>query len=277
MPASRFPLSLHHLNAFDVSHAELIALAGETGCDHVCLFTYVPEAARGLYPVVMPQDVPLLRERLAAARVTLCNLEVFPLDGQEDWPGYDAALATGAALGASRATAHIHGTDDPEVGAARFAAFCDLAAQHGITAGLEFHAFTSVPDIIAAARIVRAAGRANGQLVCDALHLIRNGGGPADVAENADIIGYAQISDGPLARPREQWWREAISERALPGEGEFPLRQIVASLRPGTIIEIEVPQGAARKAGVSARDRIAHVVAASRTLLDSPASEEMIP
>jgi sugar phosphate isomerase/epimerase len=270
----RFPLSLHHLNAFDISHAELIDIAGEMGCDHVCLFTYVPEAARQLYPAITAEDVPMLRERLAAADVTLCNLEVFPLDGEEDWAGFETALARGAGLGATRATAHIHGTDDPETATRRFAAFCDRAARHGITAGLEFHAFTSVHDIRSAARIVRQAERENGQLVCDVLHLIRNGGTPADVEAAADIIGYAQISDGPLIRPSSEWWREAIGERAIPGAGEFPLRDILAFLRPGTVVEMEVPQGSARKAGVSARDRIARLVQASRSLLASlPAKE----
>jgi sugar phosphate isomerase/epimerase len=265
----RFPLSLHHLNAFDASHAEMIRMAGEFGCDHVCLFTHVPEAAKHLYPCIQPEDVPALRAVQAASGATLCNLEVFPLDGQEDWAAFERALETGAALGATRATTHIHDAPDQETAVARFGRLCDLAAPYGISPGLEFNAFAGVKDIRTATAIVRAAARPNGSMVCDMLHLIRNGGGPEDVAAAADIIGYVQISDGPLVLPEKDWWHEAIRERALPGEGEFPLVEGMRHLRPGTVIDIEVPQTAARKAGMSARDRIARVVEATQRVLAS--------
>jgi sugar phosphate isomerase/epimerase len=265
--ARRFPLSLHHLNAFDVSHAELLTIAGEFGCDHVCMFTHVPEAARAIYPCITPDQVPMLRDVQRSSGVTLCNLEVFPLDGQEDWAAFARALETGAALGATRATTHIHNAPDHETAVARFVAFCDLAAPYGISPGLEFNAFAGVKDIRSATAIVRDADRPNGALVCDMLHLIRNGGGPDDAARAADIIGYVQISDGPLSLPEKDWWHEAIRERALPGQGQFPIVETVRHMRPGTVIDIEVPQTAARKAGVSARDRIGRAVEATRQVL----------
>jgi sugar phosphate isomerase/epimerase len=273
MPAQH-PLSLHHLNAFDASHAELIGIAGELGCQHVCLFTHVPEAARHIYPCITADQVPALREAQRNAGVTLCNLEVFPLDGQEDWAAFEAALALGAELGASKATTHIHDAPDHETAVARFARMCDLAAPYGISPGLEFNAFAGVKDIRTATRIVRDANRPNGSMVCDMLHLVRNGGGPADAADAADIIGYVQVSDGPLAMPEKDWWHEAIRERGLPGTGEFPILETIRHMRPETVIDIEVPQTAARKAGVSPHDRIARVVEATRHLLARlPASE----
>jgi sugar phosphate isomerase/epimerase len=263
----RFPLSLHHLNAFDASHADMIRMAGAFGCEHVCLFTYVPEAAKHLYPCIQPEDVAMLRAVQREAGATLCNLEVFPLDGREDWAAFDRALETGAALGATRATTHIHDAPDHATAVERFGRLCDLAAPYGISPGLEFNAFAGVKDIRTATAIVRDAARPNGAMVCDMLHLIRNGGGPDDVAAAADIIGYVQISDGPLVLPEKDWWHEAIRERALPGEGEFPLVEALRHLRPGTVIDIEVPQTALRKAGMSAHDRIGRVVEATRRIL----------
>jgi len=263
----QFPLSLHHLNAFDASHADMIRIAGEFGVEHVCLFTHVPEAAKHLYPCIQPEDVPLLRAVQEESGAALCNLEVFPLDGKEDWAAFDRALETGAALGATRATTHIHDAPDHDTAVGRFAKLCDLAAAYGISPGLEFNAFAGVKDIRTATRIVRDAARPNGSMVCDMLHLIRNGGGPDDVAAAADIIGYVQVSDGPLALPEKDWWHEAIRERSLPGEGEFPLVETLRHLRPGTVIDIEVPQTALRKAGMSPRDRIARVVEATRRVL----------
>lgn len=264
--AARRPLSVHHLCALDATPAELVALAADAGCAHVCLFTFVPEAAARFYPVVTAADVPMLAEQMRAAGVSLCNLEVFPLDGREDWAGFSAGLSTGAALGATRATAHIHDAAF-DAGVRRFAAFCDRAADHGLIAGLEFNGFSAVKDLPTAAAIVRAAGRGNSELVCDMLHLVRSGGTAADVAAAADLIGYAQISDGPAAIAADQRWHEAIRERRLPGDGDFPLVDMVRALNPATVIEIEVPQGAARKSGMSAADRVRRAAEAARAVL----------
>ena len=77
------PLSLHHLTALDASPAELIGIAGALGCTHVTLFTHVPEAARHVYPMVTAEAVAELRAALDRSGVTLCNLEVFPLDSDD--------------------------------------------------------------------------------------------------------------------------------------------------------------------------------------------------
>ncbi len=265
----RFALSLHHLTALELDPCQLVEQAGREQCDHICLFAYVPDAARKFYPQVGREDVADLRACLDVHGVTLCNIEVFPLDGHEDRDGFARALETGAALGAVRATAHLHDVSDQSIAVDRFGAFCDLAVRFGVTAGLEFNAFSAVADIGSASAIVRAADRSNGELVCDALHLFRNGGSPRDVAANADLIGYAQFCDGPLQQEREAWWREAIGTRAYPGEGAFPLISMAEALRAGTVVEVEVPRKDDAKAGIDATTRIARAVAATRAVLDS--------
>lgn len=263
----RQPLSLHQLTALDAPPEQLIAIAGTLGCTHVCLFTHVPERARGVYPLVMPEQVPAVQALLARHRVSLGNLEVFPLDGS-DQCDFEPGLAVGAALGAMRATAHIHDADHATA-VARFAEFCDRAAQHGIIAGLEFNAFSAVRDVHSAAAIVRDADRSNGSLVLDLLHLFRCGGVPADAAAVADITGYVQLSDGPRDMPQDTRWHEAVRERMLPGAGAFPIAETLPHLAPGTSFDVEVPQTAARKAGVSAHERARRAVEASRRLIDA--------
>jgi sugar phosphate isomerase/epimerase len=269
---SRFPLSLHQLTALDASPEDLIAIAGELGCAHVCLFTHVPERALGVYPLVTAEHVPMVAGLLERHGVGLCNLEVFPLDGS-DMASFEAGLAVGQALGATRATAHIHDADHA-VAVARFAAFSDLAARYGIAAGLEFNAFTAIKDVHAAAAIVREAARPNGSLVLDMLHLFRNGGNAGDAASVADITDYAQLSDGPLDMPDDARWHEAVRERMLPGDGKFALADTIRNLRPTTILEIEVPQTAARKAGITALERARRAVEASRRLIDAVPLQE---
>lgn len=258
-------LSLHPLNALDASPVELIGIAGRLGIELVCLFTHVPAAAASFYPVVSAADVPVTQAALDAAGVRLCNLEVFPLDRDDGLDELLAGLETGARLGATRATAHVHEIDGEQQAIDRFAAFAERAAGFGVTAGLEFSNFSAVRDVGAAERIVRAAGR--GALVLDVLHLVRGGGGPADAARVADIAGYVQLSDGPLEIAADRRWHEAVSERQLPGDGAMPLAAILRPLATGAIYEVEVPQAAGRKSGIDPFERCRRAVEAGRRLL----------
>lgn len=260
-------LSLHQLTALDASPAELVQIAAQLGLDAVCLFTDVPERARSIYPAVARADVDALRAAMTAADIILSNVEVFPLDRDDEPHRFDQGLAIGAALGATRATAHIHDADlSRAIG--RFGAFCDVAAGHGIDAGLEFNAFSSVADAATAETIVREAGRANGRIVLDMLHHVRSGGTAADVRQIADLVDFAQLCDGPAAIADDRRWHEAVSERMLPGEGAFPLVDLIQALRADTIIDLECPRKAAMKAGEAAVERCRRAATAARTLLD---------
>lgn len=267
------PLSLHHLTVLDATPLELIEIAGTLGCDHVCLFTHVPEEGRQMFPSVGRADIPVVRDALASAGVSLCNIEFFPIDGKPDYPAFEEALAVGQALGATKATVHVHGLDDDE--AVRWLRdFCDRAAPFGIVPGLEPNAFSAVRSVVHAADIVRRVERENLAMVCDALHLVRSGGMVEDVAEASDLIGYFQICDGPLQIAEDDRWHEAIFERGIPGSGAFPLREVLPLLRPGTVIDVEVPQKVARKAGVDGLGRARQAVDAARSILTSLDSKD---
>ncbi len=263
--SDRYTLSLHQLTVLDAPPERLVDLAAMAGCAHVCLFTYVPAAAAGRYPLVQAADVKALKRRMADAHVSAGNLEVFPLDGQEDGEAFAQALDVGAQLGATRATAHIHQTDDVQEAADRFAAFAALAARFGITAGLEFMRFSAIPTLEVAAQVVRRAGA--GEIACDILHLIRSGGTVDQVRAHADLISYVQLSDGPLDRAPEEMWKEAVKTRALPGKGAFPLIDILHVLTRPLLAEVEVPRWDDVQAGKSDKDRALSAVEASRGIL----------
>lgn len=267
-------LSLHQLTALDASPRELIDIARRLGVASVCLFTHVPEAGAGRYPLVAKGDVGELRTLLDGAGITLSNLEVFPLDRSGPRDNLDPGLALGAALGATRATVHIHEVSSHDEAVDRFAEFATRAAAHGIVAGLEFNNFSAVRDVASAERIVRVAGR--GSLVLDMLHTVRCAATASDVSRAADLIDYAQLCDGPAYMPGEGRWREAVGERLPPGDGDFPLIELARALRTDVVFDIEVPQSSARKAGVPAFDRAWRAVDASRRLL-AKLDEERAP
>lgn len=265
------PISLHHLTALDSTPAELVTIAGTLGCPRVCLFTNVPETARHLFPIVTLDMREQVSEALAQAGVRLHNIEVFGLTPNEDLSAFHSGLAMGASLGAARATAHIHIEDQDEATQA-FGRFCDLAAEYRLKVGLEFNSFSKIRTASAAATIVHRAARANSDIVLDFLHAIRSGASAHQLRQIASIVGYAQICDGPPAIAREARWHEAIDERALPGTGAFPIAAMIAPLRADVVIEVEVPQADAMRAGVPAIERARRAVEAARRFTNGAAN-----
>ena len=258
-------LSLHHLTVLDATPVELIEMAGALGVASVCLFTHVPEAARGRFPMVAKADVAAIRGRLGDAGVSVANLEVFPLDRSGLRADLDDGLAVGAGLGATRATAHLHDVSSEQDAIDRFAAFAEQAARYGIIAGLEFNNFSAIRSTAEAERVVRGAGA--GSIVLDMLHAVRGGDTAKEIAHAADLIAYAQLCDGPATMLSDARWHEAVGERLCPGDGEFPLVTLAGLLHDDTMFDVEVPQSAARKAGVPAFDRARKAVETSRRLL----------
>ncbi|MGV3768572.1 MAG: sugar phosphate isomerase/epimerase family protein [Sphingobium phenoxybenzoativorans] len=256
--------SLHPLNALETPPVALVKIAGELQASHVTIFTYVPEEAKGLYPLLERKDVGAFLEALADTGVTVGNLEVFGLEDDGDYAHLVDGLEVGQMIGAKRATTHLHNVEDHDVAVDRFRRFCALAAQYGVVPGLEFHAFSAVKDLRTAAAIVRDAGC--GTLVLDVLHLMRNGAHVDSIAENADLVSIVQLSDGPLQIDPDQMWGEAIKERALPGQGAFPLDAILSPLSGEIIIEAEIPQYRAKKEGVSAFERARRSMDATRAV-----------
>src|SRR5207249_1674731 len=99
-----------------------------------------------------------------------------------------------------------------------------------------------------AVRVVDRAGRPEGAVLVDALHLQRSGGTPADVAALApQRLPYCQLCDAP-AEPVWSGGAQVLTEapadalavalteartgRLMPGDGELPLRDLVDALPP---------------------------------------------
>ena len=114
------------------------------------------------------------------------------------------------------------GMPPPDVVAERFAALCDRAAEHGARVAIEFVPWTGIPDIAAAAAIVRAAGRRNGGIALDTWHWFRGNPSAETLRTVADRIFMLQLNDadrevvGSLAE-------DTVRNRRCPGEGSFDL------------------------------------------------------
>jgi sugar phosphate isomerase/epimerase len=236
--------SLAQLIALPYAPPKMLQLAADTGCAGAGI-RLLPTTPGGLHYPLMT-DAAMLRETLAvlaATGVAVFDLEVLRINERFDVREHARFLATGEQLGARHI---LVAGDDPKEArlTASFAALCEAAARHRLTADLEFMPWTQVPDVQAAARILRGAAQPNGGILVDALHLARCGSSLDDVrALDPRWLHYAQICDGPIPGPDtvEGLIHAARCERLLPGEGDLDLRALFAALPEGIPVSVEVP------------------------------------
>jgi len=259
-------LSLDHLTIFDVSPPELIDIAADLDILLVSLWTRLPLKAD--LPLVTQANKVETLSRMRETGVKLGNMECFNLTPEVVPEDFRPAVALGAELGATSLVA-INAWD-PERSRAldNFVALSRIAAEFGMKANVEFISMGKIRTLEEAVAFVIDSGEPNVGVTVDVLHLVRTGGTAADMRKvDPNLIGYVQICDGPAGLAREEWNDEGFEQRQVPGEGEFPLADIVAAIPSGVTVGIEVPQRSRREAGVSAGERARMAVAGTRALL----------
>ncbi len=122
------------------------------------------------------------------------------------------------------------------------ASVCRLAAANGVTIVLEFVPDSGIRTMNEAAEIALASGEANCKVHLDTWHLARTGGSAETIRQlSPGVIGAFQISDRKTPDTGAAY--VPMSGRLLPGEGELPLKEIVAAAlanSPALTIEVEV-------------------------------------
>jgi sugar phosphate isomerase/epimerase len=261
-------LSLHQIVARDASPAEIVRLAAELGCAHVCLFTQSPFSPSP-FPVVEDGDVDELRLLMDALGVSILATTSFAMTPGLNVADYAPGLARTAALGGSIANVRV--VDDDKTRAFdNFARFGELAAQYGITPTVEFTGY-DIPHILdQTLDMIAQAGR--GKLCLDPLHVMRTGVGMQPLLRlDRSLTGYAQLCDGPLTATREEYGQEGGYHRLPPGAGGFPLFDFLRATPEGAPLSLEVPQESLMQSGVSARERAQMCVDGARRLLEKAA------
>ena len=117
-----------------------------------------------------------------------------------------------------------------EQAAEAFADLCARADDHGLLVHLEWLAWSRLPDLTSVLAVVEMADAANGGLNVDAWHFTR---AATDIEDLRRVPGHrvlaVQLDDGP-AEPEPDLMHATLHDRLLPGEGEFALDEIVATL-----------------------------------------------
>ena len=249
------PIGIAHLTLLALTPPELVTTAARAGYDFVGVRVTAVTEGEHQYP--MQPGSPMSREtlrRLDDTGLTVRDVEFLTLrpdTGPDDW---QPALEAGAALGAS--TFSVVGVDDdPARLTDTLARLTADGAAYGIRPTLEPISYQPVSRVADAAAIARATGAA---VLLDALHIQRGGSSLDDVrALEPELVPCIQLCDGPLAVPQtlelpaelplgmkadgSVLQVEARVQREVPGEGGFPLAELLAAVPAATPISVEVP------------------------------------
>jgi sugar phosphate isomerase/epimerase len=148
-------------------------------------------------------------------------------------PSESLMFEAGEALGARLLNMVIMGAQPADLDemAEHYADVYDRAAEHGLTAHLEFVPFMAVPDAATAWQVVERSGRPGGVMV-DSWHCFR---GPTTDADLRAIPGErvlgVQINDAPKEPADDNPVVETLHHRLVPGEGDIDLVGLLRLLR----------------------------------------------
>jgi sugar phosphate isomerase/epimerase len=202
--------------------------------------------------------------RLADTELTVLDVELIFLRPEHRPSDALAVLDAGHRIGARFALVLGYDADESRL-ADRFAWLCAEAEQRGIRPGLEFMKYSPVQTLEAAVRIVQRAGHPAGAVLVDALHLQRSGGTPSALAAvPPELLPYGQLCDGPLEPvwPADDEARvESRTARRYPGDGQFPLVELINALPAGGALSVEAPVAAYAGETPAARAMRAHAAA----------------
>jgi len=133
------------------------------------------------------------------------------------------------------------GTCSVRAAAEDFARICDIGAEVGVSFALEYIGMLEqVKDLKSGLEIVSRAEHPNGKLLIDTFHTFRGGSSVQEFdLPTGDQVGLVHINDAP---PGDVLTMED-SDRVMPGDGAFPLREALGKLAArgfGGALSVEV-------------------------------------
>ena len=137
--------------------------------------------------------------------------------------------------------------DDPDWNRMRdnFGQFCDECRKVGMRPSVEFMPARTLATLQLAMKLIEEVGDSDSVIMVDPLHWARGGGQPSDFdGLDPRLFPFLQISDGvvPAGEPDPALLGRPMpaASRALPGEGQLRLRELMAVLPPNLPVSIEV-------------------------------------
>lgn len=269
-------LGIEMLTMLGMPPIDHVRLAAELGCAYISTglsglpVRHLGQPDWAMFPDwSLESDPALVREVKAALRDTGVRIalgEGFRVREDGDVRDRAAGLDLMAELGAERINA-VSMENDLARTHDQLALLADMVIERGMMFTVEFAPPNAINSLEAALSAIAHIGVGRATLMIDAMHFFRSGATVEALAALApDLIGYAQLCDAPLESSGGTYMQEAMFGRLVPGDGEFPLTDLVAALPAGIPIGLEVPNVASALAAGTPRDMAARSIKAARAL-----------
>lgn len=254
------PLGLEYLTVYGCHPLDTVRIAADIGCQHLTFFTQAVDfPGMPPHPPSLFDDSRLRKDVLAA--LDDHGLSIALIDG------FGFASAEGSKIATLRAqldiicelgVTRVNTSSTLEWGATidKVGTLADLVGEYGLMLTIEAIPTYTIGDLPSALAVLEQVGRPNLKLLIDTMHIARTGGARLLTEIDPALIGYVQICDGPAGMPSgEVYFDEALHQRAVPGEGELPLVEMMAAIPEHIIASMEVPLRSLREKGVSDAER----------------------
>ena len=264
------PIGIEFISVLGQPPVDYVHTAADLGIRHIGMAPAPIVTVEGLYPSwSLVEDVGLRRSfkaALAERGVSVSVGEGFLIMPGMDVQEFAAQVDAMAEIGAP--VLNVIGVNpDPSGAADQLGDFAELAEARGLRTTIEFVPGTPFGDLASAVDIVRRVGRSDFAVLVDAMHLYRTGSTAADLAAlDPALIGYVQICDVPWTSDLD-YADEARFERRAPGDGELPLKEMIAALPIDIHLGLEVPMRAKADAGIGPVERLRPAIEAMRDLV----------
>jgi sugar phosphate isomerase/epimerase len=263
-------LGIEQLSVFGLPPVQFVTLAADLGCTCISTgLTGLPYNPHGYRTYSLRDDATLRREMFAAMRdrgVAISLGEGCTIRADRDIRDLAGDMDLMKELGAERVNT-VSLDPDRARSFDQLAVFAEMAAARGLESTVELCPVLVVNNLATALDAIRHVGRPNFRLLLDTMHLTRSGAVASDIAAlDPALIGYVQLADAPLKPHISNYMEEATFERMIPGEGELPLREMLAVL-PTDTISIEVPLRSQAEQGIATEVRMRRCVEAARRLI----------
>lgn len=259
-------LSLDHLTVATVGPLELLEIAQACGCAAVNLrMEPAPYLPVPWYDVIGdPGMRAAIRAKAEQTGVAIRTVDPFVLREETTLDRLRPFVDAAADIGAKAINTVCYDPDNQRL-VDNLAALAELATASGLGTRVELFAFSAINTLAKAVALLTATGRSDITLNADILHLTRTGASMAELARvPRDMIGYAQICDGPATMPVDEQMAEATLNRLVPGEGAFDLIGFINALPENITIGIEAPSGVLTEQGLTPLEKARRIVDATR-------------
>jgi sugar phosphate isomerase/epimerase len=237
-------ISLAALTVLGLSPDEQIICAERTGYESVGLRLIPATPTEAHYPLL--QDAPRIakvKDLMRSTGIKVLDIEVFRLEPKTNINDFIPYLELGANLGSKNVLVAGYDPDWSRM-TENWMELCEISHSFGIKPHIEPMPWTHVKSYLDGVRLMQTATNDWGAVLVDPIHFFRTGGSLDQLSsDHTSKAGYIQLSDAPVEIPGDiaEILRQAREDRLPPGEGELPLRVLLARFADHLPISLEVP------------------------------------